>query len=86
MGRMGAKRASVSSPPVDVQTKEFESVKVELQDEEEDIDADGMEEIDYGFAGGQDHDEVVKEGHVDRDGRKKRRRSSVASIGRKKKY
>ncbi|KFH73283.1 hypothetical protein MVEG_00501 [Podila verticillata NRRL 6337] len=86
MGRMSAKRASVSSPSADVQTKEFGCVKVEPQDEEEDIDADGMEEIEYGFVGGQEHDAVVEEGHVDRDERKKRRRSSVVSIGRKKKY
>ncbi|KAG0341143.1 hypothetical protein BG000_010072 [Podila horticola] len=82
-GRTGAKRGSVSGPSVagSVQEKELDRVKMEPQDEE-DIDADGMEEIDYGFVSCRTQDEEEEERKcVDRDERKKRRRSSVVSIG-----
>ncbi|KAF9276247.1 hypothetical protein BGZ74_003711 [Mortierella antarctica] len=88
MGRMGARRGSVSGPSMagSVPAKEFDRVKMEPQ-EEEDIDADGMEEIEYGFVSCRTQEEEEEgSGCVGRDERKKRRRSSVASIGRKKKY
>ncbi|KAG0033803.1 hypothetical protein BGZ81_007272 [Podila clonocystis] len=87
-GRMGAKRGSVSGPSVmgSTQAKEFDRAKMEPQGEE-DIDADGMEEIEYGFVSCHTQDEDGDEREcVDREERKKRRRSSVVSIGRKKKY
>ncbi|KAG0039450.1 hypothetical protein BGZ82_008188 [Podila clonocystis] len=87
-GRTGAKRGSVSGPSVagSIQAKEFDRVKMEPQSEE-DIDADGMEEIEYGFVSCRTQEEDGDErGYVDLEERKKRRRSSVVSIGRKKKY